>query len=156
MAAKRQFYGLGLLMALKNDEAATQIRGLLDSYEDVQLRSAAMRALAALGQNEDLDMLRNKASSVKGTYGGVDDLVGEMQERLAALRALGSGKDAAFLPWLLDVLQEAAPQPGAIAEAGDDHDKLAAWYILTLRSGACDCLQGICRERQFFELTADR
>jgi hypothetical protein len=155
LAAPVQLYALGLLMEDRDSDASRQLRTLADSYTDPTYKCAAMQGLAMIGGDENLAYLRARATARKESYSSQAEVLRELQDRLAALAAIGTAQDAGFLPRLLDILQENAPDKKAISGVEDEYAKLAVWWQLTLWSGACDAISRTCRQKPLFELTAD-
>jgi hypothetical protein len=157
LAGPRQFYSLGLLERAGGEAAADAVRELLIGYEGADLRAAAMEVLAVLGREEDLELLRSLASTRKGSYADKPALAREMQDRLAALGAIGTARDASFLPRVLDIMDEEPPAEAAVSGLEEDeYADLSGWFQLMLRRGACENLMRMCRDQQLSELVADR
>ena len=147
-------YAVGLALQAKDPALAGALQGFLGSTSSGPLKAAAMVALGRLGGDDNLKFLRAAAAQTKDSYADTGELGKVLQDRLAALQGLGAARDAAFLPRVLDMLQEAPPAQGAVAGA-QDYDELADWWQITLWRGAADCVAGICSQRSPLELTAD-
>jgi len=155
LEAKTQLYALYVLSQVADEQASARLRELVSGYRDLQLRAAGMRALADIGGEANLAFLRDGATQTKASYESADDLLSTLQNRLAALRALGAAGDTDFVPRLLDILTEQPPPAESVNKAGDDYPELSGWWQLRLRAGACDCLAALCRHKQLIELTGD-
>jgi hypothetical protein len=155
LSGRAELYALGLVAARADEQASAQLRKLADSYDAVSLRTAALRALGGIGGEENREFLRGKATARKSSYKGVDEFVAELQDRTIALGILGGAEDTDFLPKVLDILHETAPEQNAIAGVRDDYADLSAWWEVKLWTAACECLARMCRRKHLFELTAD-
>ncbi|MHC4593004.1 MAG: hypothetical protein ACYS8L_09970, partial [Planctomycetota bacterium] len=152
---RAEVYALGLLAARAGEQASAHLRKLADSYDALGLRTAALRGLGSIGGEENLKFLRAKATARTSSYKRVDGFVAELQDRLTALGAVGWAEDTDFLPKVLDILHETAPEQNAIAGVTDDYADLSAWWEIKLWTAACQCLARMCRRKHLFELTAD-
>ncbi|MHC4481357.1 MAG: hypothetical protein ACYS1C_10385, partial [Planctomycetota bacterium] len=150
-----QLYALGLLRMMADEQVAARMRELAAGYHGVRLKTAAFRALAGIGGQENLKFLRTEAMERKDSYARLEEVVEEFQTRLAAMLALGAAEDTEFLPRILDVLHEQPPEKGSIANLEENYASLSAWWQMRLYTAASRCLTQICRRRQLFELTAD-
>ena len=151
----RQFYAMGLLQERTEPEASEGLRELVDAYRDIRLRTAGMRVLGQIGLPENMQYLRDNALTHKSSYAKPAELMSELQNRLAALKALGAAQDVEFLPQLLELLSEEAPAKGAVAGLKGEYDDFSGWYLTKLWGGAAAALADVCRHEQLFELTAD-
>jgi hypothetical protein len=155
LEGRQELYALGLLARIADETTSARLRELADSYQDGELRAAATRAVAEVGGAENLKFVRDKATARRESYKTQQEFLKEFQERLLALDALGAAQDVAFLPQLLNALQETAPPAAAIKGLEDDYAKLSGWWQAKLWAKACRCLAQICRQKQLTELTDD-
>ncbi len=149
------FYALGLLLQRGDAAATAEIRKLAESYKDGRLKAAALRVLAHLGGPGELAELRQKAAQRSDTYADAEQLAEELEDRLAAMQALGAVGDAEFLPRAAGFLNEAPPDAESMESEVSDYSTLSNWWVLSLRTGACRCIAAVCRVQGPAELTGD-
>ncbi len=148
-------YAIAMLMEKGDAGASAQLRKLAQDYGDTRLKAAAYKALARIGDEQNLQFLRDRATARREEYNSAGHVLNALEDRIAALIALGQARDARTLPHLLDMLHEPAPAEKAIKQPEPDYTKLRSWWEMTLHKAACECIARICRDRQLLELTAD-
>ncbi|MFO8007392.1 MAG: hypothetical protein R6V05_06615, partial [Candidatus Brocadiia bacterium] len=147
MDGRPALYALGLLQERGDQAALEALRSLSAELEDGSLKAAVAVALARAGGAAELEALRRVAAEPRQTYDSVAEWTAGLEDRLAALAALGAAGDMEFLPALPELLAEQAPEPAAGASEGPPDQALAPWWRMQLYRAACECLVGICRSR---------
>jgi len=148
-------HALGLLAETAGENTAARVRELASTYKDWTLRAAALRVVGILGGEEDRQFLRTAASARAGAYADIDAYVGELQGRMAALGGVGAAQDAAYLPDVLAMLDEPAPDPQSIPGLEEDVAQLQRWWTVRLQTAACRCVAEMCSARPLASLTGD-
>ncbi|MFO7958408.1 MAG: hypothetical protein R6X33_15075 [Candidatus Brocadiia bacterium] len=149
------FYALKLLEETPGEGVSQELRALGEGYRNGALKAAAFKALTTAGGDEELEYLRGKAIEMPEEFSGQAEWVNVLEMRVAAMAALGEAGDAAFLPRLLDVLQEAPPAEESIGQTVQNYGVLSDWWGLKLTDWANRCLADVCRQQGPAALTGN-
>ncbi len=150
-----QVYALRMLGKVGDASTAARLKEVADTFEKAQLKAEALKAMAVLDAGPYLDDLRTMATARTDSYSDVSEIIAELETRMAALPALGAAQDASFLPQVVAMLQERAPEPGRAVGPEGDPEALKGWWEAKLRTSACRCIAAMCRERTAAQLTGD-
>jgi hypothetical protein len=150
-----RLYALGMISLRGDEEAMGQLRKLADGYGRIEYRTATLRALANRPMTENLEYVRARAMARSESYERPSVFWDELEDRIAAMLALGEEQDVEFLPNLLDVLHEQTPPEDGIGQLSQDYEDVDGFWRTKLYEGGCKALAAMCAEKQLFDLTAD-
>jgi len=150
-------HALKMLMEIGGGQISEELKGLVESSEDIKVKVLALTALARVAGRQEQDYFREKATSVKKSFSDRADLEKDVMVRAGAAQALGIAGDAQIAPKLAAMLQESPPPASAISDEAEraEYGVLAAWWQVILQTGVCQAFAEMCESKDLRELVDD-